>query len=493
MSITSQNQTYLSQYYARLDIAQTFQDFKDLGRKNKLDANNYLRQAILKDPFVLSAIIWPKLKWQDFHRHYIEHLIFNQEALLLGPRGHGKSKCTAKLLPIWLILNNRNVRIIAASSTKDQSKKFSREIKPWFERELFIYLFGDFKSSNWLQDSWTVSNRADEIDGPTLSSYGTGSASVTGSHPDYLIIDDGVDIEHYRSPIARENFADFVSLCLDPVRDETTQVSWVGTHYHPEDYYSSLVKAGIPVNEIGRACFLEDPDQVAICDMVNCLWPEEKNPEFFYKKLQKHGEANFRTQFFNDSKLLGGNIWTKDMFLHSSNKFTGHCIMGIDTAYGKKQTNDFNAYCIIRRDSVTNKFIIEKCEKGRWGPEEFRELIQEQRKIYPIKIIKLEKFLKNKPGNQERHMMHELLTAPGYSMPVDLVTQNRDKTTRYHDIVGHWQTRNVIHRPGMVDLENQMVSAPMGQFDDMIDAMEMAFSAFLFESRRRYRVGGKPR
>ena len=500
--MNTKNETYLSQFYNPLDINQVFTDYEYLSSRNKLDANNYIRQAILCDPFVLAAVIWPRLIFQEFHRHYVEHLIYNQEALLLGPRGHGKSKCTAKLLPIWLVLNDRDARIIMASSTKGQSKKNSKDIRVPFEpdNQLMSYLFGHFKSNNWLKDEWTVSDRSREVDGPTLASYGSTSGSVTGSHPDYLIVDDGVDIEHYKSAVVRANFKDFVEMTLDPTRDEHTVVSWVGTRYHPQDFYSELITAGVPVNLKGRACFLENPEEMPIEKMRRCLWPEEKTPEFFYEKLKKHGEANFKTQFFNNSDLLGGHIWRRGMFIKSSDPFTGPCCMAIDTAYGKKAVNDWSAYAIVRQCPVTNKFIVEAAEKGRWSPDHLRDLIYEKRKLFPIKQIIIEDFVKgrNQPGRQERHMLSEMLREyrsreqPG-SLPVKLIHPNRDKFARYHDIVGQWESRNVIHRPGLTDLENQLLSIPNAQYDDIADALEMAVSYFLLGGRKRYKTGGKPR
>lgn len=497
-------ETYLSQYYAPLDVKQVFKDYKELSQKNLLDANNYMRQAILKDPFVLAAIIWPKLIWQNFHRHYIEHLIYNREALLLGPRGHGKSKCTAKLLPIWLILNNRNARIIMASGTKGQSKKNSKDIRVPFEPDnaLMNYLFGDFKSNNWLKDEWTVCARDMEVDGPTLASYGSTSGSVTGSHPDYLIVDDGVDIEHFKSSIVRENFRDFVEMTLDPTRDLETQVSWVGTRYHPQDYYSELLTSNIPVNPLGRACFLEDPQEVPIINMTQCLWPEEKTADFFYKKLEKHGEANFKTQFFNDSDLLGGHIWSRDMFRETNSKHGGQCIMGIDTAYAKGSINDWSAYAIVRRCASTQKFVIEEAEKGRWSLDQFRDLIYEKRKKYPIKQIVIEKFLKSKPGNYERHGLYDMLREnrghinPEHmgNLPVRLIAQIKDKFARYHDIVGQWESGNVLHRPGMSDLEGQLLAIPHSQFDDIADAVEIAISTWIDQGRKKGgRFKKKPR
>ena len=72
----AKTETYLSQFYKPLDLNVVFKDFEELGKKDPADANHYLKGAILCDPFVLAAVIWPKLVWQPFHRHYVEHLIY---------------------------------------------------------------------------------------------------------------------------------------------------------------------------------------------------------------------------------------------------------------------------------------------------------------------------------------------------------------------------------------------------------------------------------
>jgi predicted phage terminase large subunit-like protein len=407
-----------------------------------------------------------------FQREWLDHVIYNQRPLLLGPRDHGKSQWTSYLLPAWALLNNRNLRMACFSATKDKAKKWAINTRRILERKSIIHLFGEFKGDDWLKMEFSVSDRATDVTEPSMIAFGVDSG-VTSFHPDLLILDDVVDLEHFRFAEKRERLREFVSMTLKPALEPWTQQITVGTRYHPEDYYGELVEAGHPVNQGTNRCFLDDPEK-EIEEMSQPLWPEKFSVEFLQEQYTEMGESAFSLQYFNSTTAMAGKIWRGELICRTSDQFEGDCYIGVDTAYRAAVVNDESAICVVRKCRNTGLLIIENCIGGNWGSDVLQKKIEEQYERFAARMIIIEDWTKNKKAMRDRFFLVDKLRSK--LLPVKTTRPRADKISRYYAILPLWEAGQVLHRPGLKKLERQMVSVPSAKHDDFIDAMEIAIS-----------------
>lgn len=117
----------------------------------------------------------------------------NQRKLVCVPRGCLKSSLACVAYPIWLLINNPDLRILIDSELYTNSSTFLREIKSHLESENFVNLFGSFKSRVWNESEIIVAKREKTLKEASVTVGGIGTTKV-GQHFDVIIGDD------YNSP-----------------------------------------------------------------------------------------------------------------------------------------------------------------------------------------------------------------------------------------------------------------------------------------------------
>lgn len=113
--------------------------------------------------------------------------------LVCVPRGCLKSSLACVAYPIWLLINNPDLRILIDSELYTNSSTFLREIKQHLESPLFQKLFGPMKSKVWNESEIIISPRQKKYKEASITVGGIGTTKV-GQHFDVIIGDD------YNSP-----------------------------------------------------------------------------------------------------------------------------------------------------------------------------------------------------------------------------------------------------------------------------------------------------
>jgi hypothetical protein len=162
-------------------------------------ANDTMRY-FLKETYKTSLYHTAKvlLGYQDVNRRThgaILELLQNssQRKLICVPRGCLKSSLACVAYPIWLLINNPDLRILIDSELYTNSSTFLREIKSHLESENFVNLFGDFRSRVWNESEIIISQRTKNLKEASVTVGGIGTTKV-GQHFDVIIGDD------YNSP-----------------------------------------------------------------------------------------------------------------------------------------------------------------------------------------------------------------------------------------------------------------------------------------------------
>ena len=113
----------------------------------------------------------------------------NPRKLICLPRGCLKSSIACVGFPIWLLINNPNLRILIDSELYTNSKTFLREIRSHLENPRLTEIFGQFRGNPWSESEITILQRTLMKKEASITVGGIGTTKV-GQHYDVVIMDD---------------------------------------------------------------------------------------------------------------------------------------------------------------------------------------------------------------------------------------------------------------------------------------------------------------
>lgn len=163
--------------------------------------------------------------------------------LALWPRGSFKSQVFNVGQVAWLIAQDPNIRILVCSETDRQAKKFVQEAMKIVESEWFVERFGARRGKNWKigAGSFEDATRTRKgIKDPTLQATGVGAVQ-TGSHWDFVLIDDMCSQENTRTPEAIESLWHWFGETMAQL-DPGCRLFIIGTLHHYSDIYCRIMK-----------------------------------------------------------------------------------------------------------------------------------------------------------------------------------------------------------------------------------------------------------
>ena len=170
----------------------------------------------------------------------------SKRKLICVPRGTFKSSIASVSYPIWLLMNNPNLRILIDSELYTNSKNFLREIKGHLESPRFIELFGNWKSRTWNDSEIILAHRTKKYKEPSITVGGIGTTKV-GQHYDYIIGDDYNSPANSGTPEARKKVIDHYKYNTS-IFDVSGTYAVIGTRYAEDDIIGWVLQ-----NELGLA------------------------------------------------------------------------------------------------------------------------------------------------------------------------------------------------------------------------------------------------
>lgn len=177
-----------------------------------------------------------------------------KKRMILWPRGLFKTSAV-RVKIIQLILNYPNCRILIGAASLALGKVQLEAVKRVFEQpsDKFRELYPEFcgkKLGNTTR--FTVPNRTDFSSPEETVTTSTASSVKAGSHYDFVFIDDLVNDQNYRNPVALEqcwqDYKDF-----GPLRDPAGYLFVTGTPYSFGDTYERIEESAREEMKLGRA------------------------------------------------------------------------------------------------------------------------------------------------------------------------------------------------------------------------------------------------
>lgn len=166
--------------------------------------------------------------------------------LICVPRGSLKSSLGCVAYPIWLLLNNPNLRILIDSELFSNSATFLREIKGHLTGPDMTLVFGDFKTKTWNEDEIVIKQRTKILKEPSITVGGVGTTRV-GQHYDVIIGDDYNSPKNSNTIEKAQKVIDHYKYNLSILEPEGTYVI-IGTRYSENDLIGWVLREQLKVS-----------------------------------------------------------------------------------------------------------------------------------------------------------------------------------------------------------------------------------------------------
>ena len=437
-----------------------------------------------------------------FHREWFEHQRRHRKTILLAPRGHGKSTICDVAYILWRLVNDQNLRILIASKTIRQAILFLAEVKQHMEiNPNFRWLFGD-----WVyQDEWKENQiripRSKIMKEPTITAIGMGGSLPTW-HFDLIIVDDIHDLNNARTPGQREQVWRWYEEVVLPTLEPDGEIHVIGTRWDADDLYGRLIAKSEEAREAGDE---EGAYHVLVARAIKdeatreVLW-EERWP---YHKLmaikREQGPIIFSLQYQCDASvaLAEGPVFKSGHFRVADERKVGEAIskaayvvQAWDLATGEKEIvgqvrgdtvmGDYTAgVTVVLTEDM--EFYVVDWWRGRPGLEGQLRQIKAFAAKWEPHVIGIESV-----AYQAVLSKHLMRTS---TLPIMPIRPDRDKVRRAWAVLPYVEQGRVWIAQSCLALRDLVVSFPLGEEDDSVDAFVYALGL----AARRFKLkAGEP-
>jgi hypothetical protein len=190
--------------------------------------------------------------WEPLNIQMCEALENEMEVMMWLPGGFGKSSTLLRWM-VYVMCREPQIAIIFIEKTKPEATKRAHYLMQELEsNKLLVAHYGAFKGDQWSTEGFTIRQRPELSQWPTVSFFGAGGHGGLGSRCNILLVDDPVTQDNSGSEVERANmwrwWSQAASTCPYPlpVKKEQylkkTVVS--GTTFHMDDLYHRVLKLG---------------------------------------------------------------------------------------------------------------------------------------------------------------------------------------------------------------------------------------------------------
>jgi phage terminase large subunit-like protein len=409
-----------------------------------------------------------------------------QLALIIAPRGFGKTSTVNLAFPAKKILFREKKFIVPISCTATQATMQGENLKRELMTNRFVAgLFGPMKSDTFSKEMWVTST------GTAVMPRGAGQ-QVRGilygdNRPDLIIVDDLEDGESVRSPEQRAKtkawfFEDVINSINRSRKDWKIVV--IGTLLHEDSLLANL---------------LEDPSwyhaHLSICDdNFNSNWPDFMSNEDILKLVDQYRRMGLLDSFYRE--YMGVPIakesakFQQEMFKYyeeTDAKFVENrrgleSMVILDPAKTTTLTADDTAIIGVGIDVKTPRIYVRDVVKGNLHPEQqytecFNMADRIGARVIGIEVTSLNEFI-------TYPLRTEMIRQKRYYDIVELKAR-ASKEERIAALVPFYRLGFVYHNRNVCGaLEKQLLSFPRSKKDDIMDAL--AYVVEMLELGERY-------
>lgn len=398
----------------------------------------------------------------------------------LWAREHYKSTIITFALTIFEILNDPEVTIGIFSHTRPIAKGFLRQIKQ--ELKLNEFLKGLFpeifwndpegQAPKWSEDDGLVVKRKDNPKESTVEAWGVVEGQPTSKHFKILLYDDVVTEKSVTSPDMMEKTIDALALSYN-LGVLGGKRRFVGTRYHFNDAYKSLLERGTATTRYHPAT-----DDGTVSGSPVLLAPEE-----LAKKRADMGPYIYACQMLQNPKAdeTQGFVeaWIRrhegNLTLSTLNKY-----ILVDPANEKKKSNDYTCMWCVGLGADQNYYIIDVV-RDRLGLTERTDKLFEWHRKYQPKAVAYEQY------GMQADIQHikDRQARDNYRFDITKVGGGTPKPDRIKTLMPLFEQGRIYFPPSVfytnyegttedlvqVFMEQEYKAFPVAVHDDMLDAL----------------------
>lgn len=403
----------------------------------------------------------------------------------LWARGHGKSSIITFAKTIQDILASHGENPIyhkeltfgIFSFKRPIATQFLSQIKRELEsNELLKNIFPDIlfenpkrESKKWSDEGIIIKRKSNPKEA-TIEAWGVVEGQPTSKHFDVLIYDDVVTIENVRSKDMIEKTRTAWELSLN-LGAKNAKYRYIGTRYHYDDVYSTIMKRGVAKPRIYPA---EDKKGKPVLLSRQALEKKkEQMGSYVYNAQMMQNPVQAENQVFNIN-------WLSNQYYSYSHHDNMNVYIVVDNASSKKENADFTVMWVIGLASDNNYYLLD-CIRDRLSLTERADcLFRLHRKWKPLHVG-YERY-----GVQaDIEYLQERMNALNYHFHVVELSGRLSKEDRIKKLVPYFE-RKRIYLPEslfyttiegkLVDLisifiEEEYKRFPFSSHDDMLDSL----------------------
>lgn len=408
----------------------------------------------------------------------------NRKKIVL-PRGWYKTTVISIAFPIFLAINDCNVRILLVQNTfKNAVSKLSSIDQHFKGNDRFRALFPELipnEACVWRADSMCV-KRTKAYSESTFEAAGTGT-QVVSRHYDYIIEDDTVapDLDEMGeeslapSPQDIEQAIGFHRSTLGLLNDPSDTLIVVGTRWYVKDLLSWIDdNEGDVYSRYERAVRETDgrPDPRG-----QLAWPERFPEQVLVQMEKQYGPYLYACLCLNTPVNPEDMLFRKDWFRlyvpeHLPKSL--HVYTTVDVANDPKKNKgkkaDYNVVCTCGKDLKTGLVYVLECDRIKGNPGEVIDLIFQHFERWKPIVVGIESVAYQ---STLQYWVEERMRSTGKYFNVEAVTTGgRSKHERIMGLQPVIKTGSLLFlHPAQQWLMSELESYPLGVYDDGADAL----------------------
>lgn len=398
----------------------------------------------------------------------------------LWAREHYKSTIITFGKTIQDILSNPEITVGIFSHTRPIAKGFLRQIKRELEGNLYLKgLYPDViwenpqkESPKWSEDDGIIVMREGNPKEATVEAWGLVDGQPTGKHFKLMIYDDVVTRESVTTPDMIRKTTEATELSFN-LGSEGGKKRFIGTRYHYNDTYKTLVDRGV----------VEPRVYPATSDGTLDGEPVLLTRERLIEKRKEQGPYTFASQMLQDPK--GDETQgLKEDWLRYYTKTLKTQYMNIyilvDPASSKKRTSDYTVMWVIGAAPDGNLYVLDIIRDRLNLTQRAKCLIDLHRRWKPL-IVAYERygmmgdieFIRSEQENQSYRF--DIVEVGGSLNKLDRIRRlipDFEQHLIYLPIQCYKTNYEGERRDLVQDFLNDEYKAfPVGAHDDMLDAL----------------------
>lgn len=376
-----------------------------------------------EDLFYLSKVI---LGYRDLtpHTHgalcrFLDSVEWPRRMVLM-PRNTFKTTLATIAHTIQLIVRDPNISILIISDIETNASNFMLEIQQHFEHnKLFRWVFPEVIPENFNTTIWSSTRMVVKRDvisrAPTIDAIGA-HGGAESRHYDYIKADDLATEKTINSDVHMDKLIKWAGGLESLLKDQSEggRIDFVGSRRKKGDLYEAMEKffgGDATPQPIGPHAEQKGELLVFCRDVLEdgeSIFPE-RIPKSFLLRLRKFYPERYHSQYANNPKGTGLNVFQKEWFRHFTFLPDGRIearhggeivelthpkrmdrIILFDPSVAERQSSSQQAILVVGKGSSPNRYVLET-HIGHYPPDEAVDLLYQMYEKWQPSVVSVEK------------------------------------------------------------------------------------------------------